>query len=218
MRFAKRNAGTARTVGRHAHQIRVRWAPSRTRRIVRHPVLWWTLAVALAIGGGARLSQQFDQLDEARSSWGATRDVVVVIRPVAVGEPIAESVEVQSLPAALVSDSAVASVSDQAFARVDLFAGEVLLHERLSATEVGELPAATAAITVTLAQHSPLVEIGDLVDLWAVDTAAGESYRVAQRVVVLALAQADLTVAVPQADVGDIAVAAVRPLTVALVG
>lgn len=211
-------AGIRSKQRQRAHAVRVRWAPSRLRRIVRHPALWWLLAVCLAVGGGASLLQRIDDLDGAIAGWGETRAVAVITRPVAVGESVSGAIEVRELPVALVGESAVSSVGDNAFARVELHAGEVLLAERLSSSDAGGLPADTAALTVTLAQQSPLVGIGDLVDLWTVDTALGRSDRVATRVVVLAQSDNALTVAVPHADVGNVALAAVRPLTAALVG
>lgn len=216
--LSKRKVAANDKIGQHAHHARVRWAPSRLRRIARHPALWWALALVLMVGGGTSLVQRAEQLEQARANWGAAQQVLVVASAVGSGERVAGSVEVRELPVALIPDGAVSDIGSNAFARVDLFAGEVLLDRRVSANQGGELPDNTAALTVTLAQRATLVDVGDLVDLWTVDTAAGQSHRVAHRVVVLGHDDATLTIAVPHADVGDVALAAVRPLTAALVG
>ena len=64
----------------------------------------------------------------------------------------------------------------------------------------------------------PLVELGDLVDLYMIDSANLSSHRVAERVVVLAIGDSDITVAVEATDVAAATVASLRPVSVVLVG
>jgi len=73
-------------------------------------------------------------------------------------------------------------------------------------------------MTLPVVAQVPLIAEGDLVDLWAVDSANFTSQRVASNVVVLAFSDRDVTVAVPEAQVPAATVASLRPVTITLVG
>jgi len=70
---------------------------------------------------------------DAEAAYGRSRPVVVVVRPVAAGDPIgAEDVAVRHRPEAVVPEGALAERPDPATARVDLVPGEVLVAGRIA--------------------------------------------------------------------------------------
>jgi hypothetical protein len=176
------------------------------------------VVVACLATAGIGVEQRVTGLERQRSSWGETAAVVVVVDPVAPGQPIGRSVVIRRLPVAMVPNGALRAFSPDDLARVDLYVGEIVLSGRVSGGGGHVLPRGTVAITMAIASRAPLVGEGDLVDLWMIDAANLSSHRVAQRVVVLARSDDDVTVAVPEAQVAQTTAAALRPVTVVLVG
>ncbi len=201
-------------------QLRVSWAPSRVRRLVRHRgVASLVVVVAIAVTATA-VQQRVADLEQQRASWGATTTAFVITRDVPAGEPLDGRVSIRKLPEALVPTTALradtAALSDRAQARVDLVAGEIVVASRVTGMNSGRLPDDTVAVTVPIQGAASMVSSGDTVDLWSVDSSTFASARVAGPVRVMQRDGADLTVAVPAADIGAIAAAALRPLVVVL--
>lgn len=151
-----------------------------------------------------------------RDAWGVSETVAVVVAPVGAGQQLDGAVELVERPGAMVPDGAVIELPSGAIAAVDLVVGEVLLRERLVGDGVTSRPAGTVAVTVDIDGDAALVETGDLVDLWSIDVATLTSVRVVAGVVVLGRADEALTVAVPESAMADVAVASLRPLTIAV--
>lgn len=199
-------------------QVRVGWAPSRLRRVVRSPLARLVLAVTLASGGAWAVSGQLDQAQAVRTGWGTTAPVVVVVEPVAAGSPVSDSVQVQDRPVAVIPDDALGHVPDAGLAGVDLVAGEMLVASRVVGVDGVGMPEDSVAITVALHRAAPLVAPGDVVDLWATDAANQSAIRVAAAASVLDIDGEQLTVTVPADQAESVAVASLRPLTLARVG
>lgn len=201
--------------GSAVHRMRVVWAPSLLRRLLRSR--WFSILIVLAaivvvVGG---VQGRLASVEAERAAWGSSQRVAVVAAPVAAGRPVDGSVVFVERPVAMVPEGAITVLPDRALAAVDLVVGEVLLRGRLVGGEVGLRPAGTVAVTVVVEGAADLVEPGDLVDLWSTDVATMTSVRVVESVVVLDRSDTTLTVAVPETAMAEVAVASIRPLTVA---
>lgn len=157
-------------------------------------------------------------LESERADWGATTPALVVVEPVAVGEPVGPAVATREFPNALTPPDVLTSLAPGAVARVPLFPGEPLLAARVTTGETAFASEGTVALTIPVIRQVPLIEVGALVDLWVVDGANLSSLRVAERVAVLAFSDDDVTVAVPPDQVGDATAASLRPVTITVVG
>lgn len=181
------------------------------------------MALLLGFVGASALRNQVVSLDAERAAWGETVAAWLVTDDVGAGERIVGSVERTMLPKALVPTSSLAPPSEgdlptAAIARVPLVAGEVLVRDRVAGAGDRLLDEDQVALTVTMSTTSSLVDVGDLVDVWAVDAAAGASRAVVRNARVLDRDDLDLTIAVDRAVAGPVALAALRPVTIALVG
>jgi hypothetical protein len=185
---------------------------------MRRRVSWWTVAAVCGLIGVAQLRSGYAAIDTARAEWGETARVLVLTSPVRAGDALGDSVETRVVPVAMVPAAAALTLPPGALAKVDLFDGEVLLERRMTGGGSRALPAGSAAVTLQLLGAAPLIEAGDLVDIWMADSAAMTSRRVGRRLVVLARSESDLTVIVSESQVGDLAIASLRPVTAVLVG
>lgn len=203
-------------VRRSTHAIRASWAPSRFRRIARNR--WVRSSVVLAVGVAATLavSAQAAQVEAARTQWGELVSVLIVQQPVTAGGRVADSVAIQEIPRAMAPASAIESIEHTSTARVNLFPGEILQAERVIGPD-DPLPPGHAALTLSMNTPMSLVRVGSLVDLWTIDSANLSSRRIAVGVVVLALGDNSITVAVADESVGEVTAASLRPVTVTLI-
>ncbi len=159
-------------------------------------------------------------LRNERAAWGATVSVAEVTKFVAAGDDIAGAIRVVERPEAMVPVDAftVDQLGDDPVvgrAAVDLVPGELLLHQRLLQPGASGLPAGTVAITIDVLGEPALIEPGALVDVWLADATNFSGRRVASAVVVLAINDSALSIAVPAAQVESVVVASLRPLVVA---
>lgn len=210
-------------VRQRAHSLRVLWAPSLARRFLRHRLVRLVAVAAIGLMLATSVSSKSAALDEQQAAWGQQSSVLIVQRPIAVGDMVADSVKVESWPSAMVPPQALAELAPGSLAKVDLYPGEVVLRQRVtgswtSGDDAARVSDSAVALTVPIARMVPLLAVGDLVDLWAVDSANFSSRRVASNVVVLAMSPDDLTIAVDADSVSEVAAASLRPLTVTLVG
>lgn len=158
------------------------------------------------------------ELDHAIAQWGEQQPVVVVTRPIEVGDPVEPSVEVASMPTAMIPVGALASIDEGARARYPLVPGEIVVSARLATEETTGLPTGTAGVTLRVDHDLEGVVAGHLVDLWAIDPAHMTSERVAAHVQVLAITARSITVAVNSAAVEQVTLAALGPVVVTRVG
>jgi len=200
------------------HKLRVIWAPSLLRRLLRNRYVQATAVLLVGVICALSLAARVAALDTQRRAWGQGEQALLLVDDVAVGEMVASAVEIRELPKALVPEGAMGAVDDAVRAKVPLYAGEVLLSSRVTGQRTSGLAASTVAMTLPVVAQVPLIAEGDLVDLWAVDSANFTSQRVASNVVVLAFSDRDVTVAVPEAQVPAATVASLRPVTITLVG
>lgn len=210
-------------VRQRTHALRVVWAPSLARRLIRHRSLQALLAGVVVVAVAASLSAQSQALQQQRLDWGVVESALVVIERIEPGELVSGSVERRDMPRAAVPVAAASgdAAGPSIRAKVTLFPGEIVMSERITGVsgDVGSsLPAGTVALTVPVVRLVPLLSEGDLIDLWSIDTANLSSRRVAANVAVLAIAADQITIAVPDPMVGDLAAASLRPLTITLLG
>jgi hypothetical protein len=205
-------------VRQRSRSARLVWAPSRLRRVVRNR--WVQLAAVIAAASTLMMTgaAQAAQVEEAKASWGENQPVLVVTKAVAAGDLVAASVEVRNLPVAMVPDGAIGQVASDQRARTPLFAGEVLLGQRVTGERTGSPPAGTAALTVGVATQPPSLEAGDVVDVWSVDARDLSSDQVMHNVIVLDFSDQTVTVAVPTSQLRRATAAALRPLIVTVTG
>jgi len=176
--------------------------------------------VAVVVGTlvlAATWSSQVQSLEHERQSWGETSQVGVVVEPIALGQPLGDAVVLQDVPVAMVPSTAVLTIDRAALAKTDLFPGELLIRERISGGE-DVLPEGTVGMALSVAAGSPLIEVGDLIDVWSVDAANFSSHRLGHQVQVLAMDDSEITVAIPVGEVEAVTVASLRPVVVTLVG
>lgn len=214
----RRRRRAAAGTGRRGRSLRAIWAPSLVRRVLRRRAAWWALAAILAVIGTLQVQSQRASLVAARAEWGATEPVLVVDRPVAVGEPLLGAVSPHELPVAMIPEQAARRLPAGSVAKVALHRGEVLVAGRITGGDDRGIPDGFVALSMQLLGDAPLVEPGDLVDVWVVDSASGTSRRVGARLLVLDRSDDGVTVALPAHQAGSAAVAALRPVTLVLVG
>lgn len=207
-------------VRQRTHALRVIWAPSMARRLLRHRIVRTTAVVAIGISVALSLAAKSEALDHQRSEWGDVATVLIVNEQVEPGELVAGSVELRELPRAVVPAGSVDVTVSGSRAKVALYPGEVVLRQRVTSApgEPHALPIGTVALTVPIVRLVPFLADGDLVDLWTVDSANFSSRRVAANVVVLAFTEDEITVAVREERVGTVTASSLRPVTITLIG
>lgn len=200
------------------HRARVAWAPSPLRLAARHRYVRAAAIVGLGLAVTLTWSARVAALEDQRARWGELAAVLVVIEPVDVGDLVASSVEVRRVPLAMVPDNTLEAVEPEALAKTRLYPGEILVAERITRSDsLGPQPG-TVALTLSTVATRPVLSQGDLIDVWAVDSANFSSLRIAQRVAVLSVSSGEITVAVPESQVADTTAAALRPVVITLVG
>jgi len=201
-----------------ARLVRAAWAPSLARRWLRHRIVWLVAAAALAAFVSLSIAAKAKAADAERVGWGTTTSVIVVDRAVGTGEPIAGAISKHELPAAMVPAGALNDVPSDSLAKVHLFPGEVLLEQRVTSASVSGIPEGSVAITLPVQVQLPLLDAGDLVDVWAMDPVDSTTRRVAAAALVLDFTDDDVTIAVTRDQVRAATSAARRPVTITLIG
>lgn len=200
------------------HQARVAWAPSPLRLAARHRYVRAAAIVGFGLAVALTWSARVAALDQERALWGELTAVLVVVEPVDVGALVTSSVEVRDIPLAMAPDNSLATLEPEALAKSRLYPGEVLLADRVTLSDALGPPAGTVALTLSTVATAPLVRQGDLIDVWAVDSANFSSRRITQGVAVLSVASDEITIAVPESQIADTTAAALRPVVITLVG
>lgn len=186
------------------------------RRLRRHPVAYWLVAIALIAITVSSVARLTDAASAERARWGELRPVVVAGRDLRPGDPL-RGAHVERVPAALVPRGALRSLADATVVSW-IAAGEVVLARRvtpagLSAT-AARLPRGTRGVAVPVGQAPLPVEVGDRVDVIAAFDDRATTIAVGAEVV--AEDEAAVTIAVDRQDAAQVAYA-VSAATVTLV-
>ncbi|MFP5257038.1 MAG: SAF domain-containing protein [Acidimicrobiia bacterium] len=197
----------------------------------RHPRLWWLVAAASALAAGLLTSSVVARAEAARRAWGDTVAVVVATRDLAPGDRLGTgALTIEHRPLAAVPRSALTALPRDRVAASTIVAGEVLVAERVAGEGVDGaaalLPPGMRAMAIPADPSvTPPVAVGDRVDLVVALVAPAEGsgsppgFTLVADAVVVAVAEAAVTVAVPRDDTSRVAVAlGAGAVTLALVG
>jgi Flp pilus assembly protein CpaB len=180
-----------------------------------------------ALVAGAWAADVVSAADEARTAYGTTREVTVVLRDIDPGVSVRESdVEVRSLPDVAIPDGAAVDPVGRTV-RHPLVAGEVVVESRLAGGDGG--PAALIgpgrrAISLPRSERGLALAVGDVVDVLAPESpdggaSSGGARRVARSAEVVGADEDTVTVAVSATETPGVARAVLDgAVTVALVG
>lgn len=222
---ARRSPGPTRSARRFGSWFRRgatgsaggRWRPPILVRVLRRRAVYWGLVAALAmlVGFGVHGLQQRGAALVA--GYGAQRAVVVATQDIPAGQPLQGKVQQRLYPLALVPGSALAEVSADAVASVELFAGDVVTSHRVRAAgDDGLVPLDHVAVAIPRSPITPPAATGDAVVLVvrADPLALGEPSFVDGTVVtdsvdqvVVSVPHAQLAVVSAGLSVGDVALA-----------
>lgn len=196
----------------------------------RHPRLWWACVGLLAVTAGAVVAAAAGSADEARASWGETRQVVVLARDLPAGHRLdGGDVRLEDRPVTVLPEGALTEVPAGGTLAAAVVSGEVLVEGRLAPAGLSRLaaslPPGTRAVAVPVEPgFAPPLEVGDAVDLLVTVSpeAAGDGppgFVLAHAASVVAVDDAAVTVAVPPDIAPKVAVAlSAGAVTLALTG
>ena len=186
--------------------------------------------VSAALLAGWSVSSAVAGAERARAAWGATRPVLVVQHPRRAGDELrAGDVALVERPRATLPGGALDRLPDGAVLTAAVVEGEVLVAERLADAHLSavaaRLPTGTRAVAIPVETGSaPPLAVGDHVDLLVAlpAEAAGSGppgFTLADGVLVVAVDEAAVTVAVPRDVAPRVAVALGQgAVSLALVG
>jgi Flp pilus assembly protein CpaB len=196
----------------------------------REPRLWWLLVISVALACGWVVAAIVARADHVRLAWGTTRHVLVAEHDLDPGDEIRpDDVSLLSRPSAMVPATALDELPVGAVVRARVLAGEVIVATRIAPAGLSgvaaTLPTGTRAVAIpTEAGSTPPLTVGSHVDVLvalAPDSAGGgpPGFAVASDVVVVAIEEGAVTVAVPRDAAPRIAVALGQgAVTLALIG
>lgn len=146
----------------------------RVRRFIRSPVAFWFGVGVLAVTTWSIVSGIVGEAEARSARFGSLRAAVVATAPVAVGELVtAEDVALRRLPAALLPEQRIESLTD-AVGRtvvVPLFTGQPVVRAQLAPDGLrgvaALLPAGTRAVGVPTGPATAPIRKGDVVDVLA---------------------------------------------------
>ena len=205
-------------------------ADLRQRVLVFHRrALHWAVVAVLALGTAVAVGGMLQRAEAARVAWGRGTATAVVSRDLPAGHLIGPGdVEVVDLPPAARPDDALAEAPLGTALTRPVFSGEPLVAGRVGLVGAGPVAAAVPAghrgVALPLAEATPLLELGDRVELRAVvlDELGLTSARLVGAGEVIGVTEGALTVAVPaaQADavVEGIAAGQVLPVVMPAAG
>ena len=196
----------------------------------RRPRVRTALVIILAVACGAGVAATVHQADTARAAWGEATDVLVARRDLDAGDPVdGDTTRLVAHPGPLVPPGALTELPDGGRVAEAVYAGEVLRAERLAPGGVSavaaRLPRGTRAVAVPIeAGTTPPMAVGDRVDVLVALAAEAASdgppgFALATDVVVVAVTEAAVTLAMPRDAAPRLAVALGQgAVTLALVG
>jgi Flp pilus assembly protein CpaB len=176
------------------------------------------LVAVLAAGCGLAVMGTVQRAEDAAAAWGAPVPVLVATRDLAPGDRLdAGNTRVEHHPAPLVAHGVLRAVPRDGRLAQAVYAGEVVREERLApaglSAVAARLPAGTRAVAIPIEPgRAPALVLGDRVDVLVAlpAEAAGDGppgFALATEVVVVDVADAAVTVAVPTDTAPRVAVA-----------
>ncbi len=93
------------------------------RVLVKRPWIYWLIVALAALGAAASISERSERVDEARVSWGRSRQVWVSVTDHAPGDPL--DVERRDVPESIVEGDVVER-ADGVVARQHIGRGEIV--------------------------------------------------------------------------------------------
>ena len=194
----------------------------------RRPHLRWALAAVLAGSAGFLVHGLAAAADDARARWGEPATVAIATRDLPAGDAIAPGdVELRRVPEAVVPDGAATEAPVGEVVSQPVFAGEVVLSDRLAPEGLSGvaalLPPGSRAVAIPADPAVvPPLDPGDAVDVHvaaALDGGFAVPVLVTSRAPVVEVTDQAVTIAVPASQVPDVASAATSGLvSLALVG
>ncbi|NNE73514.1 MAG: hypothetical protein HKN26_07620 [Acidimicrobiales bacterium] len=193
---------------------------------MRHRLGRRSLAIALAVLAGWSVAVAQAQAHETVERWGRTVPVMVAVNDVPLGHVLSlDDVEVSPWPVGLVPAAIAEFDRDDLVGRTvtaAIAAGEPIHPVRLAPVGLGGLaallPPATNGVAIDRSDVSIAVEVGNRVDLGTISI-DGDARPLATGLLVVAVGDQNLTVAVPTERSAEVALAAMRnEVTVSLRG
>lgn len=197
-------------------------------RLRRHPLLFWPLALGLALVTGLTVTRLLAEASARADRLGGLRQVPVAARPVEAGELLSpEAVTTRRLPVAALPAGPVAWSPLGHAVLVPLAPGEVLLEAKLAPWGVqgvaALVPPGRRALAVPAGPGGLALRRGHRVDVLATfdapDQGAEPTFPVATAALVLEVAGEAVTIAVAPDEAPRVAFALARgTVTLALAG
>ena len=226
LRYSNDAAALTARVSRYRSRVE---QSSLARRVLSRRLL--VLMVAITVGW--QVTSQLNAAQRAQRSWGNSTAVLMTARPLQAGELLdSASVRIEQIPTRFLPDGALVELPLNSRARIAVSKGEILLQSRVSAVGAGALSATltteTQAVTLSLGEAPAPVQVGDIVDVISVSTAANrlgygalqgdeiETERVATAAQVIQVTQGQATLAVRREQV-DALVRAASTVPISLV-
>jgi hypothetical protein len=135
-----------------------RWSPSALRRLLRRPILYWMLALSLALGTGLIVSAATARARALESAFGERTSVFVTTSRIRAGMPLTNATQTRDFPLSLVPEDAVNEVDVGDVAAHTITAGSVLTSADISTR--GSITTAQVSIPVPISPTTPPVHPG----------------------------------------------------------
>ena len=216
VRSGSRRAGSPRRrAGRLIVPFPIRLRVARLRAIaVRHRLLRRVVGAALILIVAMVLFSERQDARRSLARWGQTVDVVVATEVAAAGDRVGDlEFAVRPMPEAVVPDDALRRVpaGDERVV-VPLHPGEVLVARHVASMRTNrlEVPVGTRAIGIPVDATTPVVHVGDLVDVILVADPfdpEGRSFAVRPAAVVVDANEETITLAVANDVVANVVTA-----------
>jgi pilus assembly protein CpaB len=188
------------------------------RRLRRHPLAYWLVAAAVAVGAGTTVARAVGAAEAERARLGGVRPALVAAADLPAGRRLADGdVRVVAVPRSVLPDRPAAP--GDAAGRVlgnPVAAGQVLSRSDLARAGTSplaaRLPAGRRGVAVPGGPGGLRLSSGDVVDIYATfppDAAGGgePTFAVARAAGVLDVTDDAVTVAVREAEVAAVAFA-----------
>lgn len=135
-----------------------RWSPSILRRLLRRPILYWILALSLAVATGLIVSAATVRARALESAFGERTSVVVTTSPISAGMPLTDVTQTRDFPLSLVPEGAVNEIDVDDVAAHTMTAGSVLTSADVSPRD--SITTAQAAVAIPISPTTPPVHRG----------------------------------------------------------
>jgi hypothetical protein len=157
--------------------------------VARHPRLYWTVVVALAVVAGANLHARAQRLDAATRAWGETVTVWVATADLAPGDPVAA--QAGAFPSALAAPGRLDRDPTGLVAVQHIGAGDVVRTSDVGRSGLDLLPGQWRGVSIVVDAAAFALVPGTRVDVVATGA------LVVGDAVVVAVTDGAVTVGVP---------------------